>query len=92
MEIVLEKERHTNKFLKKLNEVLSIEDKRILVEQENRLDDNLKFFMRFDKEELINGKYVLTDSGSCFHITMIIEAHPKRKDVALKIVKEIFAK
>lgn len=92
MELILEKERHCNKFLKKLNESLDVESKKLLVEQVNRLDDNMNFFIRFDKESLLEGKYVLTDSGNCFHITMNIEAHPRRKDVAHKIVKEIFLK
>lgn len=92
IEVRFEKERHCNRFLKKLNEVLSSEDKTLLIEQVNRLDDNMNFFMRLDKESLLEGKYVLTDSGSCFHIYMNIEAHPRRKDVAHKIVKQIFFK
>ncbi|MGV8168538.1 MAG: RNA-binding domain-containing protein [Candidatus Nanoarchaeia archaeon] len=90
IEADLQKERHCNKFLKKLNDALSKEDKTLLIEQVNRLDDNLNFFLRLDKDSLLEGKYVLTDSGSCFHITMNIEAHPRRKDVAHKIVKQIF--
>lgn len=91
-EITFEKERHCNKFLKRLNELLSPQDKEILVEQVNRLDDNMNFFIRLDKENLINGKYILTDGGNCFHISMSIEAHPRRKDVAHKIIKQIFSK
>jgi RNA binding exosome subunit len=89
-ELILEKERHTNKFLKKLNSILTLEDKSMLIEQVNRLDDNLNFFIRFDKSDLLEGKYTITDSGNCFHVSMNIEAHPGRKDVAHKIVKQIF--
>ena len=92
MELTFEKERHCNKFLKKLDEVLSAEDKALLVEQVNRLDDNMNFFLRFDKGALIEGKYVLTDGGNCFHLSMNIEAHPRRRDVAHRIVKRIFSK
>jgi RNA binding exosome subunit len=88
----LEKERHCNVFFKKLNEKLSDEDKKALVEQENRVDDNLTFFMRLDKNELFEDRYVLTETGNCFHISMSLDAHPKRKEVALEIVKKIFKK
>ncbi|MGV8162079.1 MAG: RNA-binding domain-containing protein [Candidatus Nanoarchaeia archaeon] len=84
------KDRHCNKFLKNFKEKLTVEDRKLLVEQVNRLDDNLNFFVRLDKDSLFEEKYVLTDSGNCFHITMNIEAHPRRKDVAHKIVKQIF--
>jgi RNA binding exosome subunit len=90
MEILLEKERHTNKFLKKLNSILTKEDKSMLIEQVNRLDDNLNFFIRFDKSDLLEGKHTITDSGNCFHVSMNIEAHPRRKDVAHRVVKQIF--
>jgi RNA binding exosome subunit len=98
LELRLEKERHCNHFLKKLNEIFGAEQKKILIEQVNRLDDNMNFFMRLDKDALLDDgaetdkKYVLTDSGNCFHISMNIEAHPRRKDVAHKIVKQIFLK
>jgi RNA binding exosome subunit len=91
MEIKFDKERHCNKFLKRINSLLSAEQKQILIEQVNRLDENLNFFMRFDKTEMLEGNYVLTDSGDCFHISMNIEAHPRRADVAHKVVKQIFA-
>ncbi|MFA6073316.1 MAG: RNA-binding domain-containing protein [Candidatus Woesearchaeota archaeon] len=84
------KERHCNQFLKRLNDLLDNNQKKILLEQENRLDDNMNFFIRFDKMALIAGKYILTDSGNCFHITMNIETHPRRRDVALKIVNSMF--
>jgi RNA binding exosome subunit len=90
IEVRFEKERHCNKFLKRINEKLSAEDKKLLIEQVNRIDDNMNFFMRLDKDELCVGNYILTDSGHCFHISMNIEAHPRRKDIAHKVVRKIF--
>jgi RNA binding exosome subunit len=91
-EVTLEKERHCNKFIKRINEKLSDEDKQLLIDQVNRIDDNINFFMRLDKAALLEGRYELTDSGNCFHISMNIEAHPRRKDVAHKVIKKIFGK
>jgi RNA binding exosome subunit len=87
----LKKERHCNKFLKSFKEKLKEEDKKLLIEQVNRLDETLNFFIRLDKDALFNEEYVLTDSGSCFHISMNIEAHPRRVDVAHRVVKQIFS-
>jgi RNA binding exosome subunit len=89
-EAALEKERHCSKFIKHLNENLSAADKQQLLDQENRLDDNMNFFIRLGKDELLDEKYALTDSGNCFHITLNICTHPRKRESALIGVKEIF--
>ncbi|MEK6950024.1 MAG: RNA-binding domain-containing protein [Nanoarchaeota archaeon] len=92
-EIFLEKEKHTNKFLENLTGNLDAHQKNIILGQlESRLDDNLSFFLRFDKEEHIkNSRLVLTDSGNCFHIEIAIAAFPRRKKVAIGVVRRIFS-
>src|SRR3989338_5232590 len=92
-EILLEKEKHTNKFLENLIGKLDIHQKNIILEQlESRLDDNLSFFLRFDKEEYIkNGRLALTDSGNCFHIEISIAAFPRRKEAAIGVARGIFS-
>jgi hypothetical protein len=91
LELTLEKERHTNKFLDTFTDDLSHDQKKTLLEQENRLDDDCHFFIRLDKQALIDGKIVVTDSGNCFHIKMSIAAFPKKKESARKIVQSIFS-
>lgn len=91
IEASLEKDRHCNEFLKKLSQNLSKEDKQLLIEQTNRLDQELNFFLRLDKNSLLENKYVLTDSGECFHIKISVAAFPKRPDAAHKVVKMIFS-
>lgn len=90
-EATLEKDRHCNEFLKRLTENLSNDDKALLVEQTNRLDEELNFFLRLDKSSLLENKFVLTDSGSCFHIKISVAAFPKRIDAAHKVIKSIFS-
>ena len=92
-EILLEKEKHTNKFLENLIGKLNIHQKNTILEQlESRLDDNLSFFLRFDKEEYIkNGRLALTDSGNCFHIEIGIAAFPRRKEAAIGVARGIFS-
>jgi len=92
LEVYLEKESHTNLFLNNLTKNLTDEQKLLIKKQaESRLDDELNFFLRFDKLKLINeGRLWLTDKGDCFHIRIKIAAFPKKKEVALKVVEKIF--
>jgi hypothetical protein len=89
-EIALDKERHTGKFLECLKEKLGEAQCRELASQENRVDENCFFYLRLDKQKLLEGKYALTDAGSCFHIKMSLAAFPKKREAALKVAKRIF--
>ncbi len=92
-EVVLEKEKHINKFLKSLNEKLSKEQKQLLINQiESRLDNDLNFFLRLDKEKLINEKLLwITDSGNCYHIKIKISAFPNKKQIAARNIEKMFS-
>ena len=91
-EVTLTKERHTNKFMGNLIENLDEEQRKLILSQlESRLDDKLNFFLRFDKDEYMNNdKLNLTDSGNCFHIEISVAAFPKKRDLALEIVRKVF--
>ena len=87
--VVLEKERHTNMFLDSLKEKLSKDQKDLLLKQiDSRLDEDLRFFIRLDKEKMLDNEYYLTDSGNCFHIKMSIAAFPAKRENALGVVKK----
>tara|TARA_B100000315_G_C14530933_1_gene566121 strand:- start:202 stop:666 length:465 start_codon:yes stop_codon:yes gene_type:complete len=91
-EVALTKEKHISKFLPNLIENIDDENKKLILEQlESRLDDNLDFFLRFDKDEYIkDNKLKLIDSGNYFHIEISVAAFPKKRELALGIVKEVF--
>jgi len=91
-ETILNKEKHIKRFLENLNQKLGNGEKnRIISQLDSRLDDNLDFFLRFDKEEYLkNNKLNLTDSGNCFHVSMSIAAFPKKREIGLKIVRDVF--
>jgi len=85
------KEAHTNVFLKKLKELLGKEQCKTLIQQkESRLDEELFFYIRLDKEAALKDVYELTDSGDCVHVKMHVAAFPKNRETALKVVDEIF--
>jgi len=93
LEIYLKKESRTNLFLANLAEKLTDEQRLLIKKQaESRLDHELNFFLRLDKNKLINeDKLWLTDKGECFHIKIKIAAFPKKKETALKIINKIFS-
>lgn len=90
LEIVLKKEKHTNLFLSRLMGILKKEQKEMLLRQiESRLDSNLDFFVRLDKEKLLNNECWVTDSGNCYHIKISIAAYPSTREKAIEIIEKI---
>ena len=78
-----------------LNNILKNPDQNqkssILQQAESRLDKNLDFFLRFDKDSWVNEKkLILTDSGKCFHLKISIAAFPKKRDIALNVINNLF--
>ncbi|MBI2653491.1 hypothetical protein HYX02_01635 [Candidatus Woesearchaeota archaeon] len=92
-EITTTKEVLINQFLKNLSNNLGEEQKNKILQQiGSRLDKNLDFFLRFDKDAWINDKkLILTDSGKCFHIKISVAAFPKKREIALKLLKNSFS-
>ncbi len=91
-QIHLEKTRHIRKFIENLKQTLNEEQIQLLLNQkESRLDQENHFFVRFDKDKLIQeNKFFMTDKGNCFHIKISIAAFPTTRENALKVVEEIF--
>ncbi len=86
--ILLIKEKHTNKFFASLKQKLSSLDKKLLLAQvETRIDEELNFFIRLDKQQLFNDVYEITDSGDCYHIKMLLLAFPKKRERAVELIK-----
>ena len=88
--VELNKDRNCNHVIANIRKNLSIQDKELLQYQQNRLDERFNLFIRFDKNALANGQFMLTDSGDCYHLRFSISAFPKSRESALKIVKEMF--
>ncbi|MBS3114296.1 hypothetical protein J4448_04285 [Candidatus Woesearchaeota archaeon] len=82
-----------NQFLKNLLNNLDENQKNMILSQlESRLDKNLDLFFRFDKDSWINEKkLILTDSGKCFHLKISVAAFPKKREIALNLIKDLFS-
>ncbi len=87
--IILQKARHVRAFMDALRERLSAAQKALLREQaSSRLDKESNFFVRLDREALLENKLHLTDSGDCYHLKMGIAVFPSTPEAALAAVDE----
>jgi RNA binding exosome subunit len=60
---------------------------------ESRIDEEMFFFLRLDREKLIKeNRYVLTDSGNCYHVRICIAAFPKTIDSAKQIISALLGR
>jgi len=92
LKLELVKESHTSMFIKNLLTKLNPDQRSLLLRQaESRLDENLDFFIRLGKDELLRGNYYITETGECFHIRIGIAAFPKKREAALEIIEQIFS-
>ena len=85
----LAKDRHINAFIENLVSRLGEEKKTLLEQLDSRLDDDLNFFIRLDKDMLLKNKFVVTDSGNCYHIKINIAAFPKRREKAVEVLNKL---
>ncbi|MCM2325423.1 MAG: hypothetical protein NDI94_03085 [Candidatus Woesearchaeota archaeon] len=86
----IKKNNQINKFLSAIFEKIGTDQKNTLISQiESRLDNNLHFFIRLDKDALLEDKYLITDSGNCFHFRISIASYPHDREVAKKIVLDM---
>ena len=87
----LSKNRHVKTFLLNMVKNLQNDTKEIILNQaEKRLDENFNFFLRFDKNKLLNENiFQLTEQGDCILIRFKIAAFPKNKKNALAIINDL---
>jgi RNA binding exosome subunit len=93
LKLDLIKQKHINEFLTSIAKRLSEDQRKLIAEQkESRVDEEVYFFMRFDKEKIIDEqKLWLTDKGNCYHIKMSLAAFPRKKETGLKLIDAFLA-
>jgi RNA binding exosome subunit len=92
MSVHLMKDRHINTFLDSFLQRLSRQQRlQLMQEADTRLDSELMFFIRIDKDLWANEQIVqLTDSGNCYHFKCHVSAFPSKREVALDVVTKVF--
>ncbi len=58
---------------------------------DNRVDEDCVFYMRLDKQKAVQGICEVAHHGDVVAITGKVQAHPARKEVAARILKEFLA-
>ena len=85
LEARLTKQREFNALFKKLGpEICGW----IVDDIENRIDDDCVFYIRLDKLKAVQGQYEVAHHGDVIAITGKVQAHPAKKDVAVRTLKE----
>ena len=90
--ITIKINKKTDKVLEYIFKKLSEKDKIFLKETtKTRIDEDCNFYIRLKKEEFLDKQEcLLTDSGDCIHIRIKVAAYPKRKDIAIKKIEELY--
>jgi RNA binding exosome subunit len=55
---------------------------------EDRIDEDCVFYVRLDKQELVQGRYVIAHHGDVLSITGKVASHPARKEIAIRKMAE----
>lgn len=92
--VELIKTREMNSFIKRFFSSLTLTQKRLLLSQAgSRLDERCDFFVRLDKSGWVKDrKFLLTDSGDCYHIRFSLACFPKKREVALRLLEDLLKK
>lgn len=92
--VELKKESQQNDFLKKMVAGLGEQGALVVAQAESRLHEEERdwnFYIRLDKKEYLEGRrMVLTDSGNCVHVKLMLAAYPKKREAAIALVGRLF--
>ncbi|MCC7554419.1 MAG: RNA-binding protein [Methanobacteriaceae archaeon] len=87
---LVDKKRFTKEFFNSLKNLDRYQIDKLILDLDKKMDDNANLFLRFSKEDAINEKWTIVDSGNCIHLKVKIAAYPAKKEIAIsKIKKEI---
>lgn len=85
----LVKKNEIKPFLEKLKK-LNLDSPNILLRNlERKMDDRGNLFLRFSKQDAFAGKLKLVEQGDSIHIRLKLAAYPAKKEVALKLAREM---
>ena len=64
------------------------EIKKIYGQIESRLSDEGDFYIRLDKQSLLDKSFILTEDGDCFHIKIKIAGYPAKRQIFITTIKK----
>ena len=80
------KKRYTKEFFNLLLESVDLD--KLNDDLERKMDEKGNWFLRFDKEDAIDEKMTIKDSGDSIHLKIKIAAYPAKKEIAVDKVRE----
>ena len=80
------KKRYTKEFFYLLLD--SVDFDKLNDDLERKMDEKGNWFLRFDKEDAIDEKMTIKDSGDSIHLKIKIAAYPAKKEIAVDKVRE----
>ncbi len=63
----------------------------ILEDIQNRVDEDDMFYLRLDKQKAVQGIYEAAHHGDVISIFGKVQAHPAKRDVAIKVLAEFIS-
>ncbi|MBS3815324.1 MAG: hypothetical protein KGY45_02025 [Hadesarchaea archaeon] len=79
-------------FWRKVLELMPDEDKKELIENAlDRIADDCRLYLRFDKQAAVNEELILTDSGDALHVRINISAYPAKKSLAIEEMRDFIS-
>lgn len=85
---VISKKRQTKDFFNKLLELDREVLDKLINDLDKKVDENGNLFLRLSKEDAIDEKINIVDSGDSIHLKIKIAAYPAKKEVAINKLKE----
>jgi len=80
------KKRYTKEFFNLLLESVDLD--KLNDDLERKMNEKGNWFLRFDKEDAIDEKMTIKDSGDSIHLKIKIAAYPAKKEIAVDKVRE----
>ena len=85
------KNRYNTMLISSIFNNISIEDKKLIMNQRaSRLNREGYFFLRLDKDSLLfQRKFIITDSGNCFHFKIKLVAYPANPEQFMNTLEKL---
>ena len=83
---MVSKKRYTKTFFKRLLE--NVDLTKLDNDLDKKMDDKGNWFLRFDKNDAVDEKWTILDSGDSIHLKIKIAAFPAKKEIALSKIHE----
>lgn len=86
----IDKKREIKDFIQILNQLESSDKRKILKELGKKMDEKGNLFLRFDKQKAYLDELKIVEHGDSIHVKIKMAAYPARKEIAMKLARELW--